>query len=69
MIHGVDLVTEEFTAHGQTSYAEKIAGLHQISWKNVDLTSEERKHVPDLNRTASARKSTLISTRCANGFG
>src|SRR5260370_40726210 len=49
MIHGVDLVAEEFTAHGQTSYAEKIAGLHQISWKNVDLTAEERKHVPDLN--------------------
>lgn len=49
VIHGVDLVAEEFTAHGQTSYAEKIVGLHQISWKNVDLTAEERKHVPDLN--------------------
>lgn len=49
VIHAVDLVAEEFAAHGQTSYAEKIAGLHQVLWKNVDLTGEERKHVPDLN--------------------
>ena len=49
VIHAVDLVAEEFTAHGQTSYAEKIADLHKIPWKNVDLTREERKHVPDLN--------------------
>lgn len=49
MIHAADLVAEEFTAHGQTSYAEKIAGLHHVPWKNVDLTAEERKHVPDLN--------------------
>jgi hypothetical protein len=48
-IHAADLVAEEFTAHGQTSYAEKIANLHKIRWKNVDLTAEERKHVPDLN--------------------
>jgi hypothetical protein len=48
-IHGVDLVAEEFSAHGQTSYAEKIADLHKVPWKNVDLTGEERKHVPDLN--------------------
>lgn len=48
-IHAVDLVAEEFTAHGQTSYAEEIANLHKIPWKNVDLTGEERKHVPDLN--------------------
>jgi hypothetical protein len=48
-IHAVDLVAEEFSAHGQTSYAGKIASLHQIPWKNVDLTGEERKHVPDLN--------------------
>lgn len=48
-IHNADLVAEEFTAHGQNSYAEKIAGLHQIPWRNVDLTAEERKHVPDLN--------------------
>jgi hypothetical protein len=48
-IHAVDLVAEEFSAHGQTSYAEKIADLHQVPWKNVDLTGDERKHVPDLN--------------------
>jgi hypothetical protein len=49
MIHAADLVAEEFSAHGQTSYAEKIAGLHGVLWKNVDLTGDERKHVPDLN--------------------
>jgi hypothetical protein len=49
MIHGVDLVAEEFSVHGQTSYAEKIADLHGVLWKNVDLTGDERKHVPDLN--------------------
>jgi hypothetical protein len=48
-IHDVDLVAEEFSTHGQTSYAEKIAGLHGIPWANVDLTGDERKHVPDLN--------------------
>ena len=37
MIHAVDLVAEEFSAHGQTSYAEKIAELHRVLWKNVDL--------------------------------
>lgn len=48
-IHTVDLVAEEFSAHGQTSYAEKIAAIHKIVWKNVDLTSDERTLVTDMN--------------------
>src|SRR6267378_3412465 len=48
-IHAVDLVAEEFSAPGQTSYAEKITAIHQVPWKNVDLTTEERKLVPDIN--------------------
>jgi hypothetical protein len=48
-IHAVDLVAEEFTKPGRTSYAAKIAALRQVQWRNVDLTKEERKFVPDLN--------------------
>jgi hypothetical protein len=47
-IHSVDLVAEE--ASGVTStYAKEIADGANVAWMNVDLTSEERKHVPDLN--------------------
>jgi hypothetical protein len=46
-IHSVDLVAEEAT--GVTTYAEAIADEAKVLWKNVDLTSEERRHVPDLN--------------------
>jgi hypothetical protein len=45
----VDLVAEEFTAPGKASYAERIAAIHRVRWRNVDLTAEERKLVPDLN--------------------
>jgi hypothetical protein len=47
-IHSVDLVAEEATGAPST-YAEAIATLSKVAWKNVDLTSDERKHVPDLN--------------------
>jgi hypothetical protein len=46
-IHSVDVVAEEAT--GVATYAEAIADEAKVLWKNVDLTSEERKHVPDLN--------------------
>jgi hypothetical protein len=46
-IHSVDLVAEEAT--GVTTYAESIAHGATVLWKNVDLTPEERKNVPDLN--------------------
>jgi hypothetical protein len=48
-IHAVDLVAEEFSAHGQGSYAQKIAAVHNVLWKNVDLTSDERALVADIN--------------------
>ncbi len=47
--HSVDLVAEEFITRGKTSYAEKIAAIHLVRWRNVDLTAEERKLTPDLN--------------------
>ncbi len=47
-IHSVDLVAEEASG-ASTTYAEAIASLSKVPWKNVDLTDEERKHVPDLN--------------------
>jgi hypothetical protein len=47
-IHSVDLVAEEATGV-TTSYAEGIANEAKVAWKNVDLTPEERKLVPDLN--------------------
>jgi len=46
-IHSVDLVAEEAT--GATTYAEVIADDAKVLWKNVDLSPEERKHMPDLN--------------------
>jgi len=48
-LHSVDLVAEEFTAPGKMSYAEKIAAIHRVRWRNVDLSPEERKFAPDLN--------------------
>lgn len=48
-IHSVDLVAEEFTAPGEASYAARIADIHRVRWRNVDLAAEERKLVPDLN--------------------
>jgi hypothetical protein len=47
-IHSADLVAEE--AGGlPTTYAQDIANKALVVWKNVDLTREERKLVPDLN--------------------
>jgi hypothetical protein len=48
-IHSVDLVAEEATGIERDTYAKKIADIRKVSWKNVDLTSEERKLVPDIN--------------------
>ncbi len=47
-IHSVDLVAEEASGL-ETTYARAIANEAKVLWKNVDLTPEERKLVPDLN--------------------
>ena len=47
-IHSVDLVAEEASGL-TTSYASAIADEAKVLWKNVDLTPDERKLVPDLN--------------------
>jgi hypothetical protein len=47
-LHCVDLIAEEATGAPST-YAQGIAAESQISWKNVDLTKEERGKVPDVN--------------------
>jgi hypothetical protein len=47
-IHSADLVAEEATGVSKT-YARTIADEKGIAWKNVDLTTEERQHVTDLN--------------------
>jgi len=47
-LHFVDLIAEEATGAPST-YAQGIAAESQISWKNVDLTKEERGKVPDVN--------------------
>ena len=47
-IHSVDLVAEEASGVA-TTYAKTIANNAKVLWKNVDLTREERKLVPDLN--------------------
>jgi hypothetical protein len=48
------LVAEEATGVSGTTYAQalikKVEFNPQVSWKNVDLTAEERKKVPDINR-------------------
>ncbi len=48
-IYSVDLVAEEASGIDRDTYAKKIADARKVSWKNVDLTSEERKPVPDIN--------------------
>jgi hypothetical protein len=51
-IHSVDLVAEEATGISGASYAQvliKRVFASRITWKNVDLTVEERKIVPDIN--------------------
>jgi len=50
-IHSVDLVAEEATGINGASYAHRLIMDEfdsQISWKNVDLTEDERKKVPDI---------------------
>ncbi len=49
-LHTVDLVAEEATGIEQDSFAKKIADLTKTLWKNVDLTTDERKVAPDINR-------------------
>jgi hypothetical protein len=54
-MHGVDLVAEETTGMPRASYAEDLvnAGFRpRTTWKNVDLTKDERKLVPDINPCA-----------------
>jgi hypothetical protein len=51
-IHSVDLVAEEATGIPDASYAHRLimsVFSSQILWKNVDLTEDERKKVPDVN--------------------
>lgn len=47
-LHSVDLVAEEASGL-TTTYAKAIAHQAKVLWKNVDLTTEERKVVPDVN--------------------
>jgi hypothetical protein len=47
-IHSVDLVAEEASGV-TTTRAKEIADEAKVAWLNVDLTGEERKHVPDFN--------------------
>lgn len=51
-IHHVDLVAEEASGISDTSYARRLVKAEFescASWKNVDLTAEERVNVPDIN--------------------
>jgi hypothetical protein len=51
-IHSVDLVAEEATGIPDPTYADRLIKAEfdsHTSWKNVDLTVEERKKVPDIN--------------------
>jgi hypothetical protein len=50
--HSVDLVAEEATGIPDVSYAHRLIMNvfdSRILWKNVDLTKDERKKVPDIN--------------------
>ena len=50
-IHSVDLVAEEATGIDDASYAYRLivsVFSSRILWKNVDLTVDERKKVPDI---------------------
>src|SRR6202035_441140 len=52
-IHSVDLVAEEATGISGASYAQVLTKkifASRISWKNVDLTEDERTKVPDINQ-------------------
>ena len=52
-IHSVDLVAEEATGITDATYADRLIKAEfdsHISWKNVDLSAEERKIAPDINR-------------------
>ena len=47
-IHAVDFIAEESSDSIET-YAQKIANIKNIPWRNVDLTRKEREGVPDVN--------------------
>ena len=63
-MHSVDLVAEEATGiPPDDSYAHQLIVRvlkSQISWKNVDLTADERRKVPDIG---GGRSLILIFTR------
>jgi hypothetical protein len=49
-IHSVDLVAEEISGMEDRSYARQfVKNIPGVMWKNVDLSRDERKFVPDLN--------------------
>jgi hypothetical protein len=49
-IHNVDLVAEEASGINKTFVQELLENLlPEVAWANVDLTSEERKGLPDVN--------------------
>lgn len=47
VLHSVDLVAEEAT--DAPTNVRLVAQALNLPWKNVDLTAQERIHVPDLN--------------------
>jgi len=53
-LHGVDLVAEEATASSDT-HAHKAVNLlkshnqRNIEWMGIEITADERKHIPDSN--------------------
>jgi hypothetical protein len=50
-MHAVDLVAEEASGINGKTFAQELldASFHGVLWSNVDLTSEERKVLPDIN--------------------
>jgi hypothetical protein len=51
-IHSVDLVAEEATGLATTYVQEELLKpefTSKVSWKNVDLSREERQKIPDIN--------------------
>jgi hypothetical protein len=50
-IHSVDLVAEEASGLSSTYVQQDLLKTNsKVSWKNVDLTREERTKVPDINQ-------------------
>lgn len=53
-LHSVDLVAEEATGVSSTYIQQELLKpeFKSVSWKNVDLTREERTRVPDINESS-----------------